>query len=823
MNLRALLLFVVFWSGTQLTRADSQSYLVKHYSNQDYHAGNQNWSVVAEPDGFVYFGNNDGLLIFDGNRWTTLRIPGQTIVRSVYVAADKRIYTGSYEEFGYWEKDQNHEYRYHSLKPTITDAAFHNSEVWKIVQLGRKIYFQSFSSLFVYDGKHVKPIAIPGTVIFLLKASNRLFVQSVNGNFYEILNDALVDIDANKVLAGTEVKTILPYPGNAFLVGTTSDGLFFFDGKTISPWKSEANDSLKRYQINNGLIIGDHLIIGTIVNGLFVLDIHGNILHHLDNGNALQNNTVLSLGEGPDGSLWVGLDKGIDNISFNNILDLYQEKGEQLGAVYTAALFKGTLYIGTNRGIFTYDSQGENGSFRFSGFLENSQGQVWQLKVIDGTLFCGHTSGTYILEGRTLRMVSKASGGYSIQKAEKEGNPFLIQSSYSPLTIYRSDGKNLVYKMQVKGYQEPSRFLEVDHLGNIWIGHVVKGLYKLRLSDNLDSVTSQIRFGKKDGFPSDFNIGVFRIGNRVVFTTGSMLYTWDDLKNKMIPYSELNQQLEGFEAATRITQIGNDRYWFIKKNDVAIFEIKDSQVRLLFHLFLPLYSVRMVDRYENIVQLDRDRSLICLDNGFAVFNTKTLSEEIPDRSRLLFREVFSSNQEGSKRRIAINGAIPAISHAWNNLAFSFTCINTRYLNKLFQYRLAGLETNWSDWTEKADVEYKRLPRGEYTFMVRTLNDKGQLIGPISLVFEVRPAWFAGPFAYFLYILVALGILFSSRYLIRRRVMRHHEQLRREDEAKVLLEKERAGQEIVKLHNEKLQAEIYNLPTPPWRSARRMNF
>lgn len=807
MRTKNILIFTALLVFTGTAMADSQSYMVKHYTRQDYHAGSQNWSIDAEPDGFVYFGNNDGLLIFDGNHWSTLRNPGQTIVRSVYVAPDKRIYTGSYEEFGDWEKDQDNEYRYHSLKSLISDDAFPNSEIWKIVQLGKKIYFQSFSALFVYDGQRVKSITIPGTIIFLLKASNRLFVQSVNGNFYELRNDALVNIDAAGVLAGTEVKTILPYPGKAFLIGTTSQGLFYFDGKNISPWKSEANEALKKYQINNGFVSGDRLIIGTIVKGLFVLDLHGNILFHLDNENALQNNTVLSLCQGPDGTLWVGLDKGIDNISFNSILDIYQEKGEQLGAVYTAALVEGTLYVGTNRGIFTYASEKETGSFRYSGFLDNSQGQVWQLKVIDRTLFCGHTSGTYIVEDRTLRKVSTVSGGYSIQKAEKDGDPYLIQSTYSPLVIYRKDGKSVFYSLQVKGYQEPSLFLEADHLGNIWVGHVIKGLYKLRLSDNLDSVTSHQLFGKKDGFPSDFSIGVFRIGDRVVFTTDSMLYTWDDLRNRMILYTELNQQLQGFEAATRITRISDDRYWFMKKNDVALFEIKDNRARMLFRLFLPFYSVRMVDGYENIIQIDKDRNLICLDNGFAVFNTKTLSSEIPDRSKLLFREVFCRNQEGNKHRIAVGGHTPAISHAWNNLSFSFTCINTRYLNKLYQYKLEGIDSEWSEWTDKADVEYNRLPQGEYTFMVRTLNDKGQQIGPISFIFKVKPAWYASPFAYILYILIVLGGSFCSRYLIRRRVIRHHEQLRIEDEATVLLEKERADQEIMKLQNEKLQAEI----------------
>ncbi len=799
---------LLFLSMAMVIRSHAQStYLVKHYTKQDYHAGSQNWSVDTDLDGNVYLGNNDGLLVFNGTHWTTFRNPDQTIVRSVYVAPDKRIYTGSYEEFGYWEPDATHELKYHSLKPLLQNVPFHNSEIWKIVECSNKIYFQSFASLFVYDHHTVKPVELPGSVIFLLKARNRLFVQSVTGDLYEIIGDKLRIIEAGSILEGAEVKTILPYAANDFLIGTTANGLFIYNGKTISPWKSEANELLKACQINNGIVSGDKLIIGTIVKGLFILDMNGRIVNHLDNENALQNNTVLSLCADHNGSVWVGLDRGIDNLSLNALLDIYQEKGAQLGAVYTAALAGNTLYVGTNRGIFTYTANPGNGTFAYNGLLDKSQGQVWELKMLNGTLFCGHTSGTFIVEGKTLKRISSVSGGYSLKQLELNGKEYLIQSTYSPLVIYDREGEAWKYGHQVKGYLEPSRFLEVDHQKNIWIGHAVKGLYKLQLSDNLDSVTSCVQFGKKEGFPSDFNIRVFKVDNRVVFTTGINLYTWDDLKNKMILYSELNGQLEGFEASTEIAGIGNDCYWFIRKNDIALFKVRANKATMLYRLFLPVYLFNMVEDYENIVQLDRDRSLICLDNGFAIFHNDILRQGIPDKTKLLFREVFSWNTEGVKKRVGYEATPFTISHGWNNVSISFTSINSGQTTKLYQYRLEGLENEWSDWAEKADIAYTRLPKGEYTFLVRTLTDKGRLTEPISLHFTVTAAWYASDAAYLVYLLIAAGAFWLSRHLFRRRIIRQQERLRREDEAVAQLEKEHAEQKIIKLQNENLQAEI----------------
>ena len=801
-----LFLFITVIKSSQ-TRAQS-TYLVKHYTKQDYHAGSQNWSVDCDQDGYLYVGNNDGLLVFDGTHWKTYRNPDQTIVRSVYVAGDKKVYSGSYEEFGFWQREKNNNLVYHSLKQLLKNVTFHNSEIWKIVEHEDKIYFQSFSSLFVYDKHTVKSIDLPGSVIFLLKARNRLFIQSVQEGFYEIIRDRLHRIDSEGILSGAEVKTILPYGSSSFLIGTTAHGLFLFDGnRHIVPFLPEITGLLRKYQINNGLIHEGRIVLGTIVNGIVILDTLGRILEHLHSGNALQNNTILSLFSGHDGTIWAGLDKGIENLSYSKHIIIYQEKGADLGAVYTAALKGDRLYIGTNRGIFTYTDDMATGKFTYSGFLENSQGQVWELKVINGILFCGHTNGTYIVEGDRMRQISNVSGGFYLKEFQNNDFSGLIQSTYSPLVIYRQEGTSWKYFGQIRGFQEPSRYFEPDHLGNIWVGHTLKGLYKLRLSSDLDSVASSVLFGKNDGFPSDFNIRVFKVGDRVVFTTGKHLFTWDDLKSRIIPYDDLNNRLNGFKSASQIVDAGDNLYWFIRKNDLALFKIKENVVKQLFSFFLPLYSLNMVDGYENLVPLDKKRTLLCLENGFAIINSGIHEQQRTDSTRILFRDLYLADSDGNKKMIDAASAPFTVSHGWNTISISFTVINNQYLNNLYQYKLQGIENEWSDWTGKGEVIYSRLPKGNYEFLLRTFKGSGQLTEPIVLNFNVKAAWYVSSVAYIIYFLLLVGVLLWSRYLLRLRVIRQHERYGREAEARVTMEKQQAEQEIIKLQNEKLQAEI----------------
>lgn len=802
-KLYILLLFSLL-IGSWSTRAQV-SHLVNHYSRNDYAAGNQNWSIDIDKQGFIYVGNNNGLMVFNGVQWKLYKVPGQLIVRSVLISDDGRIYTGSYEEFGYWEKGSEGDLTYHSLKPLLKNYRFHNEEIWKIVESGKKIYFQSFSSLFVYDLKTVKPVPLQGNIVFLLKAGNRLFLQNVRGAIFEIVDDVLRKLEMGDQMAGSEVKTVLPYGKNSFLIGTTSSGIYLYDGKSIVPWKTPADGLLKQYQINNGIILGSRIIFGTIVRGIVILDLEGNLIDNLNSENALQDNTVLSLCNDNQGNLWVGLDRGIDQIVFDSPIDFYREESGQSGAVYTAYLESETLYVGTNRGLSLYHKTG--GRYSYAGLVPNSQGQVWELKKTGGRLFCGHTNGTFIIDDGQLSKISDVNGGFSIQEFTHQGSDYLIQSTYSSLVLYRKEGNTWKYYREIYGFSEPSWFLEADHLGNFWIGHSVKGLYRVRLNQRLDSVAAVQVFGLNDGFAAEKNAGVYKIDNRVVFTTGKLLYTWDDLEQKIIPFTLLNNQLQEYASAKRIVRCSMNNYWFVRKDDIALFEIIEGKARLLYKMLTDEFKVRMVENFENIIPLNETENLICLDNGFMIVHLDQLAALSKVRFRPVFRDIFAWKNDGTKMMISPSASQVKIAHAYNNLSFSFTPENYPLGRRLYQYKLDNLDASWSGWVAENEVNYSRLPEGNYTFRVRVLQPSGLPSEQVSFSFKIKPPWYSGIPAFIFYSLLLVAIILASQYSYRRRISRHHERLRQESLAKTLFEKNRAEQEIVTLQNQHLETQI----------------
>lgn len=215
----------------------------------------------------------------------------------------------------------------------------------------------------------------------------------------------------------------------------------------------------------------------------------------------------------------------------------------------------------------------------------------------------------------------------------------------------------------------------------------------------------------------------------------------------------------------------------------------------------------MVDAYENIVPLNEKLDLICLDNGFAIFDLDYLSRTENKDERLIFRDIYSWDARSGIQKLNISSGSISLSHQFNNISITFTAINNPCPAKLFQFNLENIDPGWSSWSVKAEARYTRLPAGSYTFKVRTLTSTGKLSDPIEMKFKILPPWYQTNLAIILYALLLIGFLIYRNRLFKKRVAEHKEKLFLEAEEKRRIEKEQAEKAIMKIQNEKFQAEI----------------
>ena len=763
----------------------------------------------------MYFGNNEGLLAYDGEHWQLHKLPQSIVARAVAADGKGRVYVGGFAEFGYWSYNKEGRFAYTSLIPLVPESVSLRNEIWKIYVDGSKVYFQSFSTIYIYENGKIRTISGQGPFLFLLKAGNKYFIERIDRGLYQVQGDSLRFI-ANGVLGKAGVHTVLPFGENKFLIGTSKDGLFLYDGQEVKPWANEANDFLKQYQLNNGALVqGKYFAFGTILNGVVILDAQGRLVQHINKLKGLQNNTVLSLYPDKEQNLWAGLDNGIDRINVNSPLFYYFDTSGKFGTVYTSIIHDNKIYLGTNQGLFYSEwSDQKNLSLQSFDFkmIEDTQGQVWDLSLVEGQLLCGHNEGTYLVKGTKVEKISDVKGGWIIKKINS--NPdLLLQGTYTGLVVYKKDSNgNWSFSHKIRSFNEPSLHLEEDNAGNLWVSHDYRGLHKLRLSDDLASVKTARKYDQRDGLPGNINIHVFKLENRTVFSSDSGFYVYDEISDKFIRYKELNQKLGKLANASKVIKATGQKYWLINQGRVAMADFsKPGTVDLNTSQFTMLNG-HMVQLYENISRISNSMYLISIDNGFVVYNEAVQQQRKRRLPAVLIRNVHNTTNSFTtltESGAAANGL--EIPYKENNLRITYALPYYSPVQPRYQYYLEGYSSSWSDWSSASEKDFTNLDWGKYRFLVRAkVGEEAE--SPVTVFeFRVLPPWYATTWAYLLYGLLAILLLFLFRHLyylkLKRDQQRIHEKLEREKEEYLQQEALANEQRIIKLKNEQLEAEL----------------
>ncbi|RYG41133.1 MAG: transcriptional regulator, partial [Chitinophagaceae bacterium] len=158
-----------------------QSYIglrqVRNFQKQDYNGGSQNWNIRQDSAGILYFANNEGLLSFDGTYWNLFPLSNKTIVRSIEITGDKKIYVGGQDELGYFAPGRNGSLVYTSLKSLIPMADQQFADIWDIVANGDDVFFRSSQKIFRYSKGKMMVYRPQGSWLFLGIVNDRLMAQ----------------------------------------------------------------------------------------------------------------------------------------------------------------------------------------------------------------------------------------------------------------------------------------------------------------------------------------------------------------------------------------------------------------------------------------------------------------------------------------------------------------------------------------------------------------------------------------------------------------------------------------------------------------------
>jgi len=783
--------------------------IVTQFTQKDYNAANQNWSVGQGKDGIMYFGNNQGLLQFDGSRWETSKMPENKIVRSLMISNGSRIFVGSFEEFGYFDKDHNGQLNYTSLSSKLKNYQMQNDEIWNILDEDGTIIFQSFTSYFTFRNGQVKGYRCPFTFLFFNKWQKNIYSHTDQYGFSYMDTKSRSFVPVNNCTLTSPVIAVLPFDPIRALLVTKSDGLFLYDGINFKRFVTDADAELRKNDINRAVISPDGLILlGTILNGVTAIDKKGQKLWTLNTSNVLQNNTVLGMFCDMDNNLWLALDKGIALVQLNSSLKYIHSFNPSIGSIYSLSFDAPNLFIGTNQGLYKAELNSGKDIIRNLQLESRIRGQVWNINSFDNQHLCGNNEQTFDISAKGAQVMAPVKGGMCLAKGIIHGKEVLVQGTYTRLCIYEKRNGRWTFSHQVENFLNPVRYLEIDYTGTIWASHLHNGLYAIQLSSDLKKVEHITTFNSLDK-KHEYPINVFSINNRVVFTDNTAFYTYDDIQKKIVPYVELNKKLGYFSHAYRVCHFKSNLYWFIRNDEAALAQVKPGSVKLLDIVHYGLFLNQTVDDYQNIIPVSDTECLLALENGLALYRSDLLGKRISD-THLQLKSIRTSDDESIKIDFLplSSESLPKTPHSRNNLIFTvFFPQYSNIGNINYRYKLEGLDKVWSEPTASSRKEYKYLPHGEYTFMVEVLTKSGQKLSQISYSFEVKPPFYWSLTARILYVILFLGLVYGFYVYLQHLFLIKKEKIHAEQEEIRKKEIEKREQQIIALKNDKLESEL----------------
>jgi ligand-binding sensor domain-containing protein len=510
---------------------------ISNYTPQQYGASDQNWAIVEDSRGVMYFGNNDnGILEYDGLSWRKIPISNNSIVRSLSIDDAGNIYVGAVDEFGVLKPDNLGKLSYVSLSHKIDSSLSNFSDVFKTYACDSLIYFCSRKSIFIYNNQNgiIKSIALPAGAFYSFLIDGKLYLGDYLEGLKVLNKEEFVFVLGGDFFAKKGIYFLDKIP-EGFLVGTFPKGLFkLLSNGAID--NSLNNSAANNYLITNQLYHSNKLsenqfAFSTLNQGLIIANQAGSIDMQFNKSLGLQDETViLSYLSNKNTSplLWLGLNKGISKVEVNSPIHKFGEESGIEGAINDLTIFNNALIVATNYGVY-YATNSENNCVTFNQ-IPGLETLTWSLLNINinnqELLLAGTTGGLYAIDKKfqaknvdqSIRKKGELDLANSITKLywpDSSKNEILVGKSNGLFSIVYENG-SWIRKASFITKNIAIRNILKDDFNNVWIGTYFSGVFKISFSGNDTIIAS---YGEQKGLKSNKDICFLNYNKQLIAGT----------------------------------------------------------------------------------------------------------------------------------------------------------------------------------------------------------------------------------------------------------------------------------------------------------------
>ena len=768
---------------------------IQSYTPQEYSAANQNWKISETSKNEILFANSEALLLFNGTSWNNYSSPNGSIVRSVKNIDDK-IYIGSHSDFGFFQKSNSGVLVYTSLVEKLNLIIEEDEEFWNIMTLDNWIIFQSISRLIFIDknSNDVKYLKLKGIINNSFSIDKQIYIALNTGLFKLVNGQSELVIESSQL--PSQIVNIFNSE-NGLLILTSQHGFYLEKSPGVLIRVNSSLDFLNDgFSIFSAIRLQDSsYALGSVGQGLFLLDSDLKSLKKIDKSRGLANNTVLSLYEDTKNNIWLGLDNGITVINNDSPFSIYSDSDGVLGTIYATKLFNKILYVGTNQGLF-FKKYNTDEPFRL---IKETSGQVWSLIEIDNTLFCGHNNGTFIVSNGSVKKISNTNGSWTFRKISDDSSD-VLEGSYYGLKILSKVNEQWIVKNNITGFDISSRFFEISNNGKIIVSHGYKGVYKLSANSDFTNI---IDYELDSIAVKGGNTSLSKFDNNIYYNYDKGMLKYNSLTNNFSKDTLLSN-LSSKDLLYGIIRNDYDKkLWLFSENNIHyVYKDLVSGNKKVSSIVSTNQLRRTV--FENISKIDKSNYVIGTNNGYITLDLDKY-KLLPPKVNISKIESYELNQNP----IPVNKEeFIQFESSFNNLRFHTNVSNYQKFQPItFEYLLEGYLPEWVSVKESPFIEFNNLKPGDYEFKVKAKIGDLYSSNTESISFTVERPWYFSNFMIANYFLVFAIIFFFFNRSYEKYYNEKEQKIIKTNQNKLELIEIEKKQALMALENNKLQDDI----------------
>ena len=735
--------------------------------------------ITQTGDGYIWMGTQEGLVRFDGVRFTvfdknnTAEIDNNYIT-SLFVDRRNRLWIGTYDGgLIVYANRQFHAVDTIALFENAHIRAIHedrNGRLWVAVR-SRGVVCIDNGVQHVYDT--TRGLTSNEAWTFCEDDLGRMWIGTEEG-ISIVENGRMQSLTTKNGLVSDIVNALCRGKDGTMWIGTNV-------GMMNVPLDLSDRSGRKIYSVDDGLpdrIVysvysdrSDLVWIGTRKGAALL---NNGVISTFTTGDGLSYEHVAAVFVDREKNVWLGTDGGGINVLREGIFSTLTKRqglpSDVIWTVYEDA--EGRLWIGTDKGLALMNHDRTSVSRTFTvrdGLYDN---EVYSIGAdAGGTVWVATVNGLNTIRDGKVQKVAPAEKTSDIITGcvfTDSRNRVWVATAGNGVMVFVNSRLHATYTTAQGLASNFINLISEDRKGNIWIGTDGEGI-------SVIGDTAIVSYSEQHGLPNNFIHSIYVDSTDVVWigTFGGGLARW---KNGQFTSLSTRQGLYN-DALLNVLEDNLGNMWFTSNK--GIFYITKSDVNACMDGSIPSVTGRTLGKADGLKSTEFNGGVqpagwkthngtLWFPSAHGVATIDPVSIQINQQPPLVvFEEMVADN------RIVQSYSGKTVPPGTERYEFRFTGLSfTNPTEITFRVKLEGYDNEWDDIGTRRSAYYTHLPPGTYTFTVHAANSDGVWSERAASFTFTQEAYFYETTAFYITLSIIALVLAYGGYRLRIRSIRH---------------------------------------------------